>query len=45
MGGAVNFKQVRQAAESLQAEGQKVSVRAIRALLAASKAIVPELLR
>jgi len=45
MRGTVNFEQVKQAAEKLQSEGQKVSVRAVQSLTGGSMTTVMELLR
>jgi len=45
MRGTINFEQVKQAAEKLQLEGQKVSVRAVQSLTGGSMTTVLELLR
>ena len=45
MRGTVNFEQVKHAADKLQSEGQKVSVRAVQSLVGGSMTTVLELLR
>jgi outer membrane murein-binding lipoprotein Lpp len=45
MRGNINFEQVKQAAEKLQLEGQKVSVRAVQSITGGSMTTVLELLR
>ena len=45
MRGTINFEQVEQAAEKLQSEGQKVSVRAVQSITGGSMTTALELLR
>ena len=45
MRGTINFEQVKQAAEKLQLEGQKVSVRVVQSITGGSMTTVLELLR
>jgi chromosome segregation ATPase len=45
MRGTINFEQVKQAADKLQSEGQKVSVRAVQSITGGSMTTVLELLR